>query len=105
MTVLVIGMFLVICGALSMGFPELVESIKKNDRQQWEVLGSPPAYAFSKTIGVFSWVLGRGYEHCTNEEIVSLGRKVRPKALFAKYSMLVGVCMIAVGFVYTLATL
>jgi len=102
MIVLIIGLSLVIIGALSIRFPELVESLKANEHRQWELLGSPPAYAFSKTIGVYSWVLRHGYEKLDNDEIKNLGNKALHKALFAKYSLLIGISLMCLGFIYAL---
>lgn len=104
MTVLAIGALLIVIGILSISFPQLANSLKANDHQQWELLGSPPPYAFSKTIGVFSWILSHGYEKSASEEVMTLGKKALVKALIAKYSLLMGAVLLAVGFALALLT-
>lgn len=103
MLILVAGMLLIVLGASLLRFPDLVESLRKNDHSQWELLGSPPAYAFSKTIGVFSWVLSRGYENSSSTEVSALGSEAFKKAIFAKYSLLIGVALVAGGFFVAVA--
>jgi len=102
MLVLVLGALLIVTGVVSMSFPELVNSLKENDHQQWETLGSPPSYAFSKTTGVYSWVLSKGYERSDNPEVNKLGVKALKKALFAKYALLSGVAFLVIGFIIAL---
>lgn len=102
MIILVLGALLIVVGVSQLSFPDMVNSIKENDHQQWTALGSPPAYAFSKTMGVFSWVLSRGYENSQSPEVVALGRKSLKKALTAKYALLAGVALLASGFVVAL---
>ena len=102
MILLVPGMLLIIVGALSIRFPELVASLKKNDILQWQLLGSPPSHAFSKTIGVYSWVLEHGYEKSQSNEVSDLGKKSLHRALFAKHSLLIGVALVLCGFIAAL---
>lgn len=103
MIILTLGAILIAVGASQLSFPGLVNSLKENDHQQWTTLGSPPTYAFSKTLGVFSWILNRGYENSQSPEVVASGRKCLGKALFAKYSFLAGVLLLIIGFVVALA--
>ena len=102
MIILVLGALLIVVGVSSISFPELVNSLKENDHQQWKTLGSPPSHAFSQTIGVFSWVLSKGYEQSASSSVIELGSKVFKKALIAKYLLLSGVVFLFVGFTITL---
>ncbi len=102
MIVLVLGFVFIILGVLAMRYPELVSSLKKEDENQWILLGSPPPYAFHKTIGVYSWLQGRGYESSESATIQVLGEKARKKAVFTRYSLIIGVTCIALGFVLSL---
>ena len=91
MFVLVIGLVMVIVGALCFGFPELCRSLKKNDPGGWQKLGSPNGTIFSgwgNSLVVHSWILNFESEKSPNQEIKELGRRAVKKALFAKYSML-----------------
>ncbi len=105
MIILTLGLLLIIAGALSIRFPDMVDSLKANDRSQWELLGSPPSYAFSKTIGVFSWILSRGYEQSPSPDVHRLGERYLNRARFAKYAMLCGAVLLSVGFIAALSSL
>lgn len=98
MVVLVLGCFLLLGGVLLIRFPQFVALLRDNEPEQWQLLGAPPAHSFSKAIGVFNWVLARGYERCHDSSIVCEGRVVYRKALLAKQLMLAGVAFIVVGF-------
>ena len=102
MLVLAVGSILLIVGVLSIRFPELIESLKKNDSRKWEELGSPPGYAFSKAVGVYSWVLNHGYESSGSSDVQRLGAKSLHRALFARHSLLIGGALVVVGFIATL---
>jgi hypothetical protein len=104
MIILVLGFLAILVGALSIQFPDLVKSLKENDFKQWEVLGSPPEYAFSKSIGVFSWVLDHGYEQSSSADVKLLGAKALSKAMLAKYALLLGVALVVLGFITTLSS-
>lgn len=101
MTILILGMLLIVVGAVSISFSDLCRALKSNDENQWKVLGSPAGLSFAdlgKTIGVYNWVLGFGYEQSPNTEIVYLGKAALKNALFAKYTMVWGCTFVAVGF-------
>lgn len=101
MAVLILGAVLIIVGALAISFPELCASLKSKDPDRWKLLGSPHGYAFSdlgSTIGVFTWVLSRGFESSPSDEVGALGKKALSKALFAKYCLLAGTFLALVGF-------
>ena len=44
MIILVLGMVLIIIGALSIQFRELCNALKKSDETQWKQLGSPEGF-------------------------------------------------------------
>ncbi len=101
MIILTLGMLLIVVGAVSISFPDLCRSLKLNDERQWNSLGAPNGLSFAdlgKTIGVYTWVLGFGYERSPNPEVVNLGKAALKKALFAKYTMVWGCLFVAVGF-------
>jgi|SRR5690606_6076991 len=101
MVILSLGMLLIVVGALSISFSDLCQSLKLNDEGQWKTLGAPIGTSFTdlgKTIGVYSWVLGFGYEQSQNAEIVNLGKAALKKALFAKYTMMWGCIFVVLGF-------
>jgi hypothetical protein len=101
MIILSLGMLLIIVGALSISFSDLCQSLKLNDEAQWKTLGTPIGISFTdlgKTIGVYSWVLGFGYEQSQNAEVVNLGKAALKKALFAKYTMMWGCIFLVLGF-------
>ncbi len=102
MVTLVLGFALIITAFLSIRFPELVRSIRENDNRQWVLLGSPGQYAFSKTIGVYSWIIHRGYEESSSDEVKRLGQKALHKALFARHSLMFGTVFVVVGFISAL---
>ncbi|ARU29222.1 hypothetical protein [Cellvibrio sp. PSBB006] len=101
MIILSIGMLLIVVGAVSISFSDLCCALKLNDESQWKTLGAPVGISFAdlgKTIGVYSWVLGFGYEQSHNAEIVNLGKAALKKALFAKYTMMWGCIFVVLGF-------
>ncbi len=101
MVMLSLGMLLIVVGAASISFADLCRALKLNDESQWKLLGAPSGLSFidlGKTIGVYGWVLGYGYEHSQNPEIVNLGKVALKKALFAKYTMAWGCIFTVVGF-------
>jgi hypothetical protein len=101
MIILILGMLLIVVGAVSISFSDLCRSLKLNDESQWKILGAPVGISFTdlgKTIGVYSWVLGFGYEHSHNAEIVNLGKAALKRALFAKYTMMWGCIFLVLGF-------
>ena len=102
MFILALGMLMAISGAMQIQFPKLVESLKMADKRQWELLGAPAKYDFSKTIGVYIWVLAEGYEELHDDNVVKLGRKAFKKALLAKYLMVTGIFLIVFGFIISL---
>ena len=94
-------MLLIVAGAVSISFSDLCRSLKLNDESQWKILGAPIGLSFvdlGKTIGVYSWVLGFGYEQSQNAEIVTLGKAALKRALFAKYTMAWGCIFVVLGF-------
>ena len=103
MILLVVGFIVIILGVLAMRYPELVSTLKEEDNERWVLIGSPPPYAFSKTIGVYSWLQSRSYEASNSENVRILGAKARKKAQFTKYSFAVGVVLVVAGFGLSLA--
>lgn len=102
MILLTLGALLIAVGVWLISFPDLVKSLEQYDHAQWETLGSPPAYAFSKTTGVFSWVLAQGYESSNSEQVAALGAEAYKKACLAKWLLQTGVLLLVVGFVLSL---
>ncbi len=98
-----IGFIVIIIGVLAMRYPELVSALKEEDNENWILVGSPPPYAFSKTIGVYSWLQSKSYEASCSDNVRTLGAKAYNKALFTKYSLAVGVVLIVAGFGFSLA--
>jgi hypothetical protein len=101
MFTLVLGAVLIVVGAISISFPQLCRSLKDNDEHQWKALGSPMGLSFTdlgKTIGVYNWILDFGFEKSANVEINNLGKQALKKALFAKYTLLWGCLLLALGF-------
>lgn len=103
MILLVIGFFVIVSGILAMGYPELVQALKEEDSETWHALGSPPPRAFHKTIGVYLWLLGKGYQSSKSENVRILGEKARPRSKFTKMALLLGVGLIILGFGLALA--
>ncbi len=103
MLLLVIGFLIIGVAALNIRFPELVNALRENDPQQWQTLAAPPTFAFHKTIGVFSWVLGHGFEQSSSSDVIALGKKALQKAQMVKYGMLAGVGLVCLGFILALA--
>jgi len=83
-------------------YPKLVSSLRQNDQGTWLILGSPPEYAFSKTLGVYNWLLGQGYNESGNEEVRLLGALAYKKALVSKYLFITAIISIIAGFILTL---
>ena len=102
MVLVIMGGLLLFAGAFALRFPQLVDALHSDDRELWKTLGSPPPYAFSKTLGVFSWILSRGYEQSKSVAVQEQGRKALPRALFAQYTMLLGVVLLISGAVTAL---
>ena len=102
MILLTLGALLIAVGVWLISFPDLVKSLERFDHAQWETLGSPPAYAFSKTTGVFSWILAHGYEQSRSAQVATLGAEAYKKACLAKWLLQTGVILSAVGFVISL---
>jgi hypothetical protein len=101
MIILSLGLLLIIIGAVSISFADLCRALKLNDESQWKILGAPVGISVTdlgKTIGVYSWVLGFGYEQSQNTEIIHLGKAALKRALFAKYTMLWGCIFVVLGF-------
>lgn len=96
-------MLFIMIGVFSIRFPELVACLKKHDSHQWKLLDSPPIYAFSKSIGVYSWILEHGYEQSKSCEVKTLGLKSLHRALFARHTILLGVALVIIGFFAALA--
>lgn len=102
MLLMIMGGLLLFAGVLALRFPQLVDALQSDDRELWKTLGSPPPYAFSKTLGVFSWILSRGYEQSHSVAVQEQGRKALPKAVFAQYTLLIGVVLLVCGAVTAL---
>jgi hypothetical protein len=101
MIILSLGMLLIIVGAVSISFSDLCRALRLNDETQWNRLGAPIGMSFTdlgKTIGVYTWVLGFGYERSQNAEINNLGKAALKRALFAKHTMVWGCVFVALGF-------
>lgn len=102
MIVLVLGFLVLIGGLLLMRNPKLDRALKKNDESQWKTVMSPSPSGYVNSFGViplFTWVLGRGYEKSSSEEVRIAGSAALKRAILAKYCMSAGVVLIAVGFV------
>lgn len=98
MVVLVLGFLILISGVLVIHYPNLVVSLKNQDPEQWKTLGSPPEVAFSQSLGVMFWVLSRGYRNSKSSDVQALGAKAFRRAVYTKYSFLLGISLIVVGF-------
>lgn len=106
MVILSLGMLLIVIGAVSISFSDLCRALKLNDESQWKMLGAPIGVSFAdlgKTIGVYTWVLGFGYEQSRNQDVVNLGKAALKKALFAKYTMVWGCIFVVIGFFLALS--
>lgn len=102
MFITILGFAIVVSTCFQVCFPDLVKALKANDNDRWFTLGSPPEYDFSKSFGVFSWVLAHGFEQSNSREVVSLGARAYKKALTLKYSLVLGLLLVGVGFVMAL---
>lgn len=98
MIILALGGLCIVVAVLLIRFPEMVRVLKQHDHPQWKLLGSPPEYAFSKSLGVFSWILDSAYEHSSSEEVINEGRRSLRRAKMAKYLLIVGVLLCVIGF-------
>lgn len=103
MLLLVLGFMMTVSAALFIDFPDLVRALRTNDQDRWFTLGSPPEHAFSKSLGVFSWVLNHGFEQSSSKEVVFLGAQAYKKAITAKYMCLAGISLVIAGFALALS--
>ncbi len=100
MAVLVFGILVLICGLVMMCNSELDRVLKENDEAEWTTVMRPSPSGFVNSFGtipLFTWVLGRGYEKSTSEQVRIIGSTAFKKAKLAKYCMLIGVMLIAIG--------
>ncbi|MBE8715959.1 hypothetical protein [Cellvibrio polysaccharolyticus] len=105
MVVLVLGFFVLICGLLMMRNPELDRLLKKNDEAEWATVMRPSLSGYVNSFGIiplFTWVLAHGYEKSASEQVRTVGSASLKRAMRAKYCMLVGVVLIATGFLLAL---
>ena len=101
MVTLTLGLIFILIGVVSISFTELCRSLKENEQGLWRALGSPRGTSFfdlSKTISVYAWVLGGGYERSQCKDVVACGKQAYKRALFAKYTMMWGVLLLVSGF-------
>jgi len=104
MLLIAFGLAMIALGASQIRFPRLVETLRAFDHGTWIHLGRPPAYAFSQSIAVMTWLLNREFERSPFPEVVQAGKRALGKAALAKTSLLTGVASLSVGFFWTLAT-
>jgi len=105
MVVLVLGFLVLICGLLMMRNSELDRVLKKNDEAEWTTVMRPSPSGYVNSFGIiplFTWVLGRGYEKSASEQVRTVGSASLKRARLAKYCMLIGVVLIAIGFALAL---
>ena len=108
MILLLIGAVFVALGSISISFPELCESLKRNDEQQWRKLGSPSGLSFrdlTRCIGVYSWVLKLGYKNSSSEDVKRLGAQAFRKARLTRYAIISSSFIAIIGFWITLSRL
>lgn len=103
MIVLVVGFFLIIIGVFAMRYSEFITVLKEEDNENWLVLDSPSPHALIKVVGVYSWLLSRGYEKSASANVQALGEKNRDRAQFTKFSLTIGAVLVVVGFGLALA--
>ena len=94
---LILGSVLLLCGALALRFPLLVDALREGDPDTWKKLGSPSRIAFSKTFGLFSWILARGFEQSASPAVRAAGRSAMRRAQFARNAMLLGATLMVAG--------
>lgn len=104
MTVLAMGFVVLFIGIAFMGLPELNRTLKQHDRQQWDsLLGSQGRFMASfDRLTLFSWTLSRRYEVCDNIDIQYAGQQAFKQATRVKYTILLGISLIIIGFVSSL---
>lgn len=97
MILLAIGIVLVTAGILSIRFPELSDSLKQHDHQQWQILYSTKRLPLS--LGVYNWVLNHGYEQSASGDVISTGKKALHQAQLAQHLIHVGIALSIIGFI------
>lgn len=106
MLALVLGFFILFFGIFLMFNKDWDNSVKQHDKDTWDKIMNPSPNGYANSFGaipLFSWTLARGYEQSSSEEVKALGEKSRNQALVAKYCMLLGVSIIALGFVLAIS--
>jgi hypothetical protein len=105
MILLVFGFLLIVIGVFNINFPALAQVLKEYDLNQYNKLGKPTGFNImdnGKTLGLFSWVLNKGYETSNNAQILTIASKAYARALLAKYTMIGGVVLMIVGLAYAI---
>lgn len=105
MAVLVLGFLALIFGAAMMRNSDLDRVLKENDEAEWIIVMRPSPSGYVNSFGIiplFTWVLDRSYEKSASEQVRAVGSSSLKRARLAKYCMLVGVALIAIGFVLAL---
>jgi|GEM_PF-2035121 len=99
-----LGIVFIIIGAVLLRFPKLCNALKEHETAYWQNIGSPGGASFAdmgRSAGLFSWVLNHGYEK-SHPTVAELGQQALIKATLAKYSMLIGIFLLAVSFAFVL---
>lgn len=103
MLVTLIGWFVLLVGMLLIRFPHFCQVLRQQDEALWLQLDSPSGYALvdhGKTIEVFSWLLERGFEQSSSQEVQQLGISAYKQAFVARTLMFSGLTMMVLGLLH-----
>jgi len=101
MSVIAIGFLVLFFGIAFMGMPDLNRTLKLHDREQWNaLLGSQGTFMASfDRLTLFSWTLSRRFEISDNIDIQYAGHQAFKQATRVKYTMLLSISLIIIGFI------
>ncbi|AFU98769.1 hypothetical protein [Simiduia agarivorans] len=94
------GLLMLVFAFLLVRFPLLAEALRQHHSQLWLQLGRPEPWSFHQSLGLFSWVLARGFDQTPG--LLILGEQALVRARWARSLFVVGFGCLVLGYFWAL---
>lgn len=100
MVLVTVGLLMLVAAFLLVRFPLLAEALRQHHTPLWRQLGRPEPWSFHQSLGLFSWVLARGFDQTPG--LISLGEEALTRARWARSLFAVGAACLVLGYFWAL---
>lgn len=94
------GLVMLMAAFLLVRFPLLAEALRQHHSQLWLQLGRPEPWSFHQSLGLFSWVLARGFDKTPG--LLTLGEEALVRARWARTLFVAGSACLVSGYFWAL---